>query len=127
MCFCGREKEFELCCQKVHQNHNSASTAEDLMRSRYSAFATGNGEYLMDSHLEEYRPVKEKKSIVKWAKSVEWLKLEVINTEKGLAQDNDGIVEFNAFFMENGTIQCLHEVSTFKKVGGLWFYEKALL
>lgn len=127
MCHCGRDNDYSECCELIHNGVAKAITAEDLMRSRYSAFATHKGDYLSKSHHKDYRFTKKQiKDTIKWAKSVEWLKLEVIRTEKGTEKDAFGIVEFNAFFMEQGTIQCLHEVSTFVKEDGVWYYEKAL-
>ena len=58
-------------------------TAQQLMRSRYSAFVLANGDYLMETHHSSTRPIKEKKAIVKWAKSVQWIKLEIVETTKG--------------------------------------------
>ena len=49
-CPCGRNKTYENCCGKIHQNINKAKTAEDLMRSRYSAFTFANISYLKESH-----------------------------------------------------------------------------
>ncbi|MCL4157034.1 UNVERIFIED_CONTAM: hypothetical protein GTU68_053260 [Idotea baltica] len=92
------------------------------MRSRYSAFVLANGDYLMDSHHASTRPTKEKKAIVKWAKSVEWIKLEVLETTKGKETDNEGIVTFKAYFYEKGKVDIIYEKSAFVKENGNWFY-----
>jgi len=58
-------------------------TAEQLMRSRYSAFVLGNVEYLQKSHHSSKRPShKEAREIKEWATSVNWIKLEVLRTVK---------------------------------------------
>ncbi|CDF79035.1 conserved hypothetical protein [Formosa agariphila KMM 3901] len=101
-------------------------TAEALMRSRYSAFVFANGEYLMESHYKKTRPLKEKKAIVKWAKSVDWIKLDIINTTKGLEPDTEGTVEFKAIFQEEGELQMIHENSRFIKENDCWFYVDAI-
>lgn len=127
MCHCGKLIDFIDCCGAIHSGQRFVQTAEELMRSRYAAFVVHDGEYLSKSHHPEFRFTKKQiKETVLWSKSVEWLKLEILRTEKGLETDDFGIVEFNAFFLENGTIQCLHEVSTFLKLEGVWYYEKAL-
>lgn len=65
-CYCGNPEPYATCCGAIHNNHSKAITAEQLMRSRYSAFVLANGDYLMDSHHPSTRPIKEKKDIVSW-------------------------------------------------------------
>lgn len=121
-CHCGHKETYSNCCQKAHLDIACAQTAEHLMRSRYSAFVLANGDYLMQSHHSTTRPIKEKKDIVKWAKSVQWIKLEVLETSKGLRNDTEGTVTFNAYFYENGKVDVIHEKSAFLKENDLWMY-----
>ena len=121
-CYCGRPETYNTCCGVIHKGNTKIATAEDLMRSRYSAFVLANGDYLMKSHHTSTRPLKEKKSIVQWAKSVKWVKLEVLNTIKGSKSDEEGTVEFKAFYFENGTLEVIHENSRFVKENDQWVY-----
>lgn len=121
-CFCGSALEYSLCCGKVHTNINAAKTAEQLMRSRYSAFVLANGAYLMQSHHSSTRPLKDKKAIIIWAKSVTWVKLEIIGKTKGSEHDEEGTVTFNAYYYENGKLEVIHEKSVFKKENTHWTY-----
>lgn len=121
-CYCGSLNPFTNCCEKVHKNLAEAKTAEQLMRSRYSAFVVANGDYLMASHHTKTRNLKEKKSIVAWAKSVQWIKLEILETSKGKQNDSEGTVTFNAYFYERGTIEVIHEKSAFVKENNHWKY-----
>lgn len=121
-CFCGSLKSFSDCCEKIHNDILQAKTAEQLMRSRYSAFAKGNGNYLMLSHHSSTRPIKDKKEIVEWANSVSWIRLEVLNTSKGKKTDTEGIVSFNAYYYGNGKVNVLHEKSAFIKENKHWVY-----
>lgn len=89
------------------------------MRSRYSAFTLADGDYLMKSHHESTRPIKEKEDIVIWAKSVKWLSLEVLEAI------ND-IIEFKAYYIENSREQCIHERSKFVQEDGVWYYLEAV-
>ncbi|MCR8667140.1 YchJ family metal-binding protein [Aestuariibaculum sp. M13] len=121
-CYCGNNKPYNACCEVFHKNGGKTETAEQLMRSRYSAFVLANGDYLMLSHHSSTRPVKEKKAIVNWAKSVQWIKLEVQETSKGMATDNEGTVTFDAYFFENGKVDVIHEKSAFVKENNIWKY-----
>ncbi|CAH8282746.1 SEC-C motif-containing protein [Mariniflexile fucanivorans] len=121
-CYCGNLKTYAKCCEKAHKNIDEALTAEQLMRSRYSAFVLANGDYLMQSHHPSTRPIKEKKSIVEWAKSVQWIKLDVLETSKGKPEDTEGTVTFNAYFYEHGNVSIIHEKSAFIKENNHWTY-----
>ena len=92
------------------------------MRSRYSAFVLADGDYLMATHHSSTRPTKEKKAIVKWAKSVQWIKLEVLETSEGQENDTKGTVTFNAYFFENGKVDVIHEKSAFVRENNHWLY-----
>ncbi len=121
-CPCGRNKNYEACCAKAHLNLNEAITAEDLMRSRYAAFVLLKGDYLMESHHPSTRPTEEKEAIINWSKSVKWKKLKVIRTNKGTASDQEGFVEFKAYYKQGIFAQHIHEHSKFVKEDGCWYY-----
>lgn len=114
-CYCGTNTPYASCCEVFHLNGGKTETAEQLMRSRYSAFVLANGDYLMQTHHESTRPVKEKEAIVTWAKSVQWIKLEILNS-------TETTVEFNAFFTDKGEADCIHENSKFVKENAIWYY-----
>ncbi|MFD1294181.1 YchJ family protein [Lutibacter holmesii] len=119
-CPCNPQKKYSACCQKAHQNIATVSTAEQLMRSRYSAFVLANVTYLQKSHHSSTRPNKqEKRDIEKWTKSVQWLQLDVLNS-------SEHTVEFKAYFQENGLVQVIHENSKFCKEHNHWVYVGAL-
>ncbi len=122
-CYCNSGKTYSDCCEPLLEGKRNAATAEELMRSRYCAFVTANINYLLNTHHKETRPTKERKSILKWAKSVKWLRLEVISTKKGASLDVEGYVEFKAFYEDGGKMECIHENSHFVKENGIWFYK----
>jgi SEC-C motif domain protein len=98
-------------------------TAEELMRSRYSAFATADIEYILRSTHPSTRKHTDSEAILEWARSSVWQKLEVISTEKGTPKDSKGIVEFKAFYLDsNSKPHVHHEISTFAKELGKWFF-----
>ncbi|EGV42994.1 Sec-C motif domain protein [Bizionia argentinensis JUB59] len=121
-CYCGNIKTYKDCCEVFHLNQGKTETAEQLMRSRYSAFVLANGHYLMQTHHSSTRPISEEKAIVKWAKSVVWIKLEILKTTKGLKSDQEGTVTFNAYFNENGKPDIIYENSAFIKENEIWYY-----
>jgi SEC-C motif-containing protein len=122
VCPCMSKKPYGDCCALVHSNIEAVITAEQLMRSRYSAYVFANIEYLMSSHHSSTRPVKEENEILNWTKSVKWLGLEVLNSSEGCVSDFEGTVEFKAHFEENGKAELIHEDSKFVKENNHWVY-----
>jgi len=121
-CNCGSGNLYGDCCAIAHKNIEMVTSAEQLMRSRYTAYVLGDIEYLMKSHHSSTCPVKEKKEILKWAKSVKWLRLEVLKTSNGEVGDVEGVVEFKAYFQENGVEEVIHENSKFNRENNHWVY-----
>ncbi len=85
-CPCGSNKDFSQCCEPIIENKKDAATAEELMRSRYTAFTFANIDYLMKSHHSSTRPVNEKREIKEWSQSVTWVNLSISSTEKGMGK-----------------------------------------
>lgn len=122
-CPCNPTKEYSECCQKAHKNIKEVATAEQLMRSRYSAFVLADIDYLQKSNHSSTRLSKnDYLELKKWTKSVAWLKLEIIETSKGTVIDSTGTVEFKAFYLENGVFKNIHENSKFCKENKHWVY-----
>lgn len=121
-CPCGSVITYEKCCGAIHLGKKKAISAEALIRSRYTAFTMADGDYLMKSHHSNTRPTSQKKEIVNWAKSVSWVKLDVLYTTMGMPNDLEGTVEFKAYFMENGKMEVIHENSLFKRENDKWVY-----
>ena len=121
-CPCHSNLSFESCCGPILKG-TPAPTAEALMRSRYSAYALKDADYLHRTTHSSTRKAHPVKEIEKWAKRTNWLKLEILRTEKGSNEDTTGVVEFKAYFTEKDhRIQVLHEVSAFVKEEGEWYY-----
>jgi len=124
ICMCGSTKNYSSCCGIAHNNIMNVKTAEQLMRSRYSAFCMANKDFLLNSHHSSTRPNKgsEIDEIVEWAKSVIWIKLKIMNTTQGKEDETFGTVEFKAYYLENGIRGIIHENSSFEKENGHWVY-----
>lgn len=122
ICPCNTSKFYSECCGKVHESILNAITAEQLMRSRYSAFVLDNMNFLKKSHSKNTVSSFNFKSVSRWTKKVEWVKLEILSTKKGKDSDESGYVEFKAFYFENGFIEFIHGKSQFVKQDNHWVY-----
>lgn len=122
-CYCGSKKKYSDCCEPLHLGKENASSAESLMRARYSAYVLGNLKYLFETLAPESRHDYDEKSTKEWSSSVKWKGLKIIRTEKGSPSDETGIVEFVATYEKDKVGLDHHEVSQFKKTkDGIWYF-----
>lgn len=115
-CYCGTSISFEKCCQSIIEGLQKATTAEELMRSRYSAYCVQDADYLLETTHHSTRQFHKKEDILEWSKSNHWLKLKIISADKNT-------VEFKAFYLDESQKAIIHqEKSTFIFENGSWFY-----
>ena len=119
-CPCGSSHSFSKCCEPFLTYQEKPKTAEQLMRSRYSAFATENEPYLLKTWQLPKRPQK-----VEFDHNTKWLGLKIIRCKAGLAEDTYGWVKFVARFKIAGKAERIEELSYFVKNGEQWFYVAA--
>jgi SEC-C motif domain protein len=92
------------------------------MRSRYTAYATQNVDYVLATHDPNSRDEVDPEGAATWSREADWQGLEIVATEAGGPADDAGVVEFIARYAAKGTPVAHHERSTFKKIDGRWFY-----
>lgn len=115
-CACGGGRYGE-CCGPILAGR-SAATAEQLMRSRFTAFATGDTAHL----LATWHPTTAPQALDPDA-DLTWERLDIVRTDGGSADDTRGIVEFRAHWRDgSGGRGTLHEVSRFRRAAGRWYY-----
>lgn len=121
-CPCNPSNEFSQCCGPLIKGEKSARTPEELMRSRYSAFATQNLDYVQETTDPQTILNFDMKANEEWARSSKFLKLEIL---KATDEGNKGIVEFKATFQPTGgEPQVHHEISKFRKQAGQWYFRE---
>ena len=119
-CPCGNSKSYGACCGLFHQGIKLPATAEQLMRSRYSAFVFGNAAYLANTVPPENSADYNSDSLAR--QQTKWTGLEIVSTEAGGLFDQTGYVEFIARFKEKGRAGAHHEKSRFVRQNGKWLY-----
>lgn len=116
-CPCGLGETYENCCAPLHRGESAAPTAERLMRSRFSAFAVGDAEYLLSSWHPDTRP-----ATIRLDARQRWTRLDVLATTGGSPFHTTGTVEFRAHYRTPDGPGSLHEDSEFTRVDGRWVY-----
>src|SRR5579862_3926574 len=95
-CPCGSGATYVACCGPLHRGSASAATAEQLMRSRYSAFAVGDADYLLATWHPTGRPAS-----LELDPAIEWRRLRIRGLTDGTEHDEAGTVEFVAHYWDS--------------------------
>ncbi|MHC5796565.1 YchJ family protein [Lacisediminihabitans sp. FW035] len=117
-CPCLSGDSFDACCAPFHRGDSWPATAERLMRSRYSAFAVGDRDYLLASWHPDFRP-----PTLELDPEVRWYRLDVVGRTAGGLLDTTGTVDFRAYWRAaDGTAGVQSENSRFGRAEGRWAY-----
>ena len=122
LCPCKSGEAYADCCEPRHLGSQPADNAEQLMRSRYSAFALGLVNYLIMTLHPSKRQPGEAQSLRQTIENTHWLGLTIIDCKHSQSQSE---VEFIAFYQDDPIGQ-LHERSRFTCEAGRWFYHDGL-
>jgi SEC-C motif-containing protein len=116
-CPCGKAS-YMKCCGRFLEQGAIAHTAEEVMRSRYSAYVLHHDQYLLNTWHSTTRPATlntREEPVTKWV----GLSVKHANTD-----GDNAIVEFVASYRVpgGGPAERLHERSRFVRENGQWFY-----
>lgn len=123
-CPCGSGKPLISCCGPYLEGKEDPPTPEALMRSRYTAYTQGNLDYIEKTMKGEALERFNRSASEKKPQEMEWLKLDVLFSEE---EEDIGTVQFIATFRMAGEEHFMHEISSFQKVDGKWYYTKGIL
>jgi len=104
-----------MCCGRLISGRDKACTAEQLMRSRYSAYVKKDVDYLVKTTHPKSRVPELAQSIADWMNQVTWIRLLILKTDATT-------VDFVAEYMADGSARHHRERSAFKRHKGEWFY-----
>jgi SEC-C motif-containing protein len=116
-CACLSGEQYAQCCGRFHSGALDAATAEQLMRSRYSAFVLLDAGYLLRTWHPDTAP-----DDVEPDPGIVWRRLDIVSTSRGGPLDSQGTVEFKAYFRQDGERGIHHEVSRFVRQNRRWYY-----
>lgn len=92
------------------------------MRSRFSAYARRDADYVLRTWHPTTRPRR-----MEFEPTLRWTRLAVRYTTGGSLFDREGTVLFEAHYTDRGRAGSMTENSQFTKVGGEWFYVGAVV
>lgn len=117
-CPCGNSASYTQCCGPLHDGA-AANSAEQLMRSRYSAYVLQREDYLLASWHASMRP--DSLQLATQQPAPTWLGLQIRRHD--IHDDGHASVEFVARYrLGGGRAQRQHETSRFVREHGRWYY-----
>ena len=123
-CPCGSVL-YSQCCQPLHRGKTKAQSAEQLMRSRYSAFAKYEIDYIVKTTALGQQQALDVKAIADWSKANQWLTLEMGKAQEKLDK-NHAQVEFKAHYVDQNShtqqVEIHHEISHFVRHENEWYF-----
>ena len=118
LCPCCSGQEYDACCGRFLQGE-WPKTAEQLMRSRYTAYALNDENYLFETWHHSTRP---QTLDLSQQNAIKWVGLKIINHSVDTNNSARASVEFVARYKLNGKAQKMQELSDFVYEDGRWFY-----
>jgi len=122
LCPCGSAEQYDACCEPFVTGASKAATAEQLMRSRYTAYTKGAMKYLYETSHPDNRAGYDHDGTKEWAENSDWQGLEIISVKGGEVADSMGEVEFKARYVGEGGEHVHHEIGRFRKSAGTWYF-----
>jgi SEC-C motif-containing protein len=127
LCPCGSSLSYAACCEPCITGNDHAVTAEQLMRTRYTAYVKVATDYILATTHPDHRHDYDHKGTEEWARNAEWLGLDILNCVAGTKDDQTGTVEFIAHFKEGGLERHHHERGQFLKDNDQWFFTEGTM
>lgn len=119
-CPCGSGKKYSSCCGLFIDENQLPATPEELMRSRFTAYAESNIDYIQRTMKGPAAVGFDADALLKRAKKIKWTRLDVIASRSD--SPDKGFVEFRAYYSRKNTTYSLHEISEFHRENGRWYY-----
>lgn len=125
-CYCGSKESYSMCCQPFILEQKYPETPEQLMRSRYSAYATSNAQYIFNTYAKEKHKEHTVTDILNWAQTTQWLSLKVNHataiTLKQFSPNTLPTVNFDAYYRHEKHYYKMSESSRFVVEDNQWRY-----
>jgi SEC-C motif-containing protein len=107
----------------VLQQQRKPATAEELMRSRFTAHVVRDYLHLHRTDLETAGKPYVEEDVE--GQELDWTRL-TINAHEAGPKPETAFVDFSAYFRHGDSEQALHEKSEFVRKDGTWFYTRAV-
>lgn len=121
LCPCGTKRSYTSCCEPLILDKAKAESPEQLMRSRYTAYALQSIPYIYDTYAKISQKQQTIKDIEAWANDTKWLNLRIVTVSDYIKNDKP-TVQFEAIYKNEGVLYRMSEKSSFIKENDTWRY-----
>lgn len=124
LCPCGSGLSYDACCSLYHQGTRTPENALLLMKSRYSAYARHQYDYIMStthpkSRLYLKNQVLWRNEIKRFSSATKFIKLEIFDYSPGTTES---FVTFGAYLQQGEADISFKEISRFILENHKWYY-----
>jgi SEC-C motif-containing protein len=128
LCPCGSHKKFKDCCLPYLKGEKvlDDETPEYVVRSRFSCAVVGDGAYMLKTWHKDFRPDLDAKDLGQQMLEHNFISLEIVSVELDESKTNARI-EFYANFKVKRNAGYLHELGSFVKENGIWYYTDGIM
>jgi SEC-C motif-containing protein len=121
LCPCGSTNDYQQCCDLLITQNELAKCPEQLMRSRYSAYANKQVEYIYNTYASESKKSQSITDISAWAEETTWNNLSILHSST-FEHVEYPTVEFEAIYKNNNVFYKMKEKSRFTIENNKWVY-----
>lgn len=111
-----------MCCRPYIAGAKVPESAEQLMRSRYTAYTQSRIDYIKQTMAKKAAEHFDEADAKQWADSVKWLGLKVENTYTSKKENNIAFVQYFAQYQSGDRKEFIYETSEFHLHEGKWLY-----
>jgi SEC-C motif-containing protein len=135
LCLCKSGSLYSDCCKSLLLGQKKVNNCEQLMRSRYTAFALGNVSYLIMTSSKDLLTTLNEEDLIETCNNFQFVNLEVLNFKKidsiqdksNEVSQNKDTVEFIAHLLSGNEYHKIHERSQFITEDNRLKYDTGLL
>lgn len=120
-CPCQSGKAYQDCCYPFHQFNQLPATAEQLMRSRYTAYVLQDIDYIVKTTTPSQQKRLNVEVLKNWAAETTWVGLNIKKHQPNLSKIHSAVA-FDAFFNSENGIQSHQENSLFVQIEKRWYF-----
>ena len=121
-CPCGLSDDLDACCGRFIAGGEAPETAEQLMRSRYTAYVRGAVDYIIATTAAQARGEIDRAGLTQYCRTLRGVSLRIVDRVAGGPLDERGVVAFVATLRSEGRSLVQRERSRFAREEGRWVY-----
>ena len=123
LCSCGSKKKYRDCCEPYHKGlRKTCHSPLEVLKSRYSAYCDDDGEYVLSSWEEHFRPKVSAKKMIREIKSMKYTGLKIHGVVYTDEAGENAQIYYTVRYRVGTAFGESSSISNFVKKDGVWYY-----